>query len=881
MSHFRRLARAFSLSTLFAALALPTWAQGAPAASPAATPLTLASALAAAIPPTEGVAFAVDAAKVKLPKDVALPGVQSTVVETASLFGQIARDYGDVTAIAPATMTVVYAPPDTPNPYDGMPPGQVLKLLTASFDAQQWKTFMGPGGIALPDLTSDSQKQLFMAFFADGHLKIIKDNPTGRNDPKTTRDISGDALAQARIKLAYTIKIGMPEAGKPDTHRFGPDFRPADAPGSYIMTNDQGSDVDREFGATARATVPNIPKPSDLKPSPATDKVQVTLGGVKTIDGLVARIAAAIHLEIYADPRYGKRIITLLGPTKTASASDLLQALALCVHGTYRQIGPAYVLTDDLIGAGVKHVLRKHFEAKADAMLPNLYSAPQSNPAGYTMRDIDWGSDPLAFSSDQQDRYWNKQPGVSYGSEVLYLTLPFDHLTPVQQAIATKTYEVERKDDPNASLDGTFTIQAQAVIQVALPAVDAPVIVWGAFGGILPASPLGVKQTAEQRQPVLAAMPRIIPSAKPVSTADIKASLSRFSHRAARISVTSDDDISPEFAALQKLGFNEAWLDIPVSVDAKGDLAPIAPVAKAAQVGKKTGVIVCPAMRLLDWGKDAPYDLLDRDIEGRTPTEANKLQRTLVISQYDTVTPLAPEVVKRLTTLVSEVAGVKGIGGMVWDDLDPQGYQPFTPDGPDMSFEEDPLGYAVAGRLANLREYHVDPIDIYSNSSTDERADVKVPGFNDDFQEESTLYENWRRLRAHAAQGMAHWLIAALPQSFLANSPDRLSLIVQPSNGFSFAPYGSWDDLMQPQPTESFDYPKDADGQRVTGVPGTEGMSSKQQYASVQVFANSKSAAAWAVAAANALVRAAPTPGHGVVLNATPEELEALGKLGN
>ncbi len=37
-----------------------------------------------------------------------------------------------------------------------------------------------------------------------------------------------------------------------------------------------------------------------------------------------------------------------------AKASDLLQAIALCVTGTYRKVGPAYILTSDITGMGVR-----------------------------------------------------------------------------------------------------------------------------------------------------------------------------------------------------------------------------------------------------------------------------------------------------------------------------------------------------------------------------------------------------------------------------------------------------------------------------------------------------------------------------------------------
>jgi hypothetical protein len=56
---------------------------------------------------------------------------------------------------------------------------------------------------------------------------------------------------------------------------------------------------------------------------------------------------------VYADPRYGYEYVLVAGDLKSAHpAIDLMQALALCVAGTWRRVGPAFVLTDDREGIG-------------------------------------------------------------------------------------------------------------------------------------------------------------------------------------------------------------------------------------------------------------------------------------------------------------------------------------------------------------------------------------------------------------------------------------------------------------------------------------------------------------------------------------------------
>ena len=118
---------------------------------------------------------------------------------------------------------------------------------------------------------------------------------------------------------------------------------------------------------------PNLPKPGELSTDTLT--APVPLAGVRTVRDLVIRIGLAQHLELYADARYAARTVILAG-AKSAPAGDLLSALALCVSGAYRKVGPAYVLTDDLVRLGrQKHVLWKDFETKAAALLPAAASS--------------------------------------------------------------------------------------------------------------------------------------------------------------------------------------------------------------------------------------------------------------------------------------------------------------------------------------------------------------------------------------------------------------------------------------------------------------------------------------------------------------------------
>jgi len=66
-------------------------------------------------------------------------------------------------------------------------------------------------------------------------------------------------------------------------------------------------------------------------------------------------LAAATKLELYCDPRYVNReVITVGRLDKPAEAGEVLDALRVSLSATWRKVGPAYVLTNDLVGIGAR-----------------------------------------------------------------------------------------------------------------------------------------------------------------------------------------------------------------------------------------------------------------------------------------------------------------------------------------------------------------------------------------------------------------------------------------------------------------------------------------------------------------------------------------------
>ncbi len=823
--------RRWTCFALLGLLSLPA-ALRADDPAPPPKPLTLDAALAQVKPPSAGMALAVDAASVTLPKDAVLPGEPMTAQEVGALYGQKTQRFGTVTAIAPPTITVVYAPPETPNPYDGMPPGQVMKLLSQTFTPAQWKAFMSPAGVGYADMTGNTQPPLFQALFPGGHLEIIEDNPIGDNDPNSKRDFSGNALTAARLRLGSITSLALQQAEEPTGHLFANGLRPAGSPPRFFMTNSQSSEVDKEYGAQVSETIPNTLKAGQIAFDSPALKASVPLAGVKTVDDLVMRIGQTVKMEVYADPRYASRRVTLSpsGGPQSAPAGDLLRAVALCVGGTYRQVGPAFVLTDDLVGLGTKHADWKEFEDKAKKLLPGGDSFSPSitvNPdVPYTIKDLPMEGDPLAFTPKQRDKFWKEWAlNPMQGGPVMDVTVPFSQLSSAQQEAAGLIQDANEKSNYHTTLSGTVMVQTEPEVEVLLPPVSGPILIYQSYQDLLPYPTLTpAEQTAQQKR-IGMSFPDDAPPNTPLP--DFAQTLRRFSRRAAHIAPKTAKETTQDLTALHALGFNEAWIDIQPG-PAAADADVITRLTQAAAEGKKFGVRVMPDISLLHWSDGADASVLDCDIQGKT-----------ILPPQDTsfspaVSPFAPATLPRLSALIRALGSIPGIGGMVWEDTLNAGYEKAVA-GENMGRFDNALGYSDDGRLAFLRLSHADPVDLVDNSFSDERAKVHVPGFDSDFNRERRLFTDWGQMRSDAEQNLLQRLAATLPAPFTGIG-SRLPLLLPPSNARFGSVVGSWDNLHAPPPTVRYISPTGPDGQTIMGVPGKEQMSSALAYHTVQVY---------------------------------------------
>lgn len=779
------------LPFLFLLLPKPIGAQTKPPAPP---PLTLARAMASLPPPASGVLLAVGADKVLLPRGAEAPPTGGADIgPVASAFGEETQAFGTVTAIAPMTRVILNENPAPPDVTADLTPNAAFKMLAASLDDSQWGSLTSERGLGLTDLTDGTQQALFHALFRRGLLWVASQDPEMAklpDDQRTdTRDVS-DQISGVRIRLGQTTNIYLHDR-KGHTIYFGDNT--AEALKRLHVWSPKLDARPSRHNVALRATVPNTPKTGDLRLDDAALRVQVPLAGLRTAGELVTRVAVLLHKEIYADPHYAHRAVTLIGPAPSAPANDLLGALALAVAGTYRQVGPAFVLTDDPTGVGTRRKRLEDWEETARSGTERL-----SDQVGQAMlkrrasaaRTLPTFGDSVALTPDQM----KAMQGSIVSPEVPDTDrhYPFAKLTAAQQGWARRmaaAYEEQRAsgtlpqylaaDDPQeADLTGQVDIGAETKVQMLVPTIEAPVDAdlggptWMMFWP-------GIALLEENKQ---ANVPKPVPPPAP----PLMSLLRSRPHRAVLGHPRTAASVDALVAAMRKVGLNELWLDVFSGgkshlSSAGGKEADI--LAEALTQTKGTGITVYADLSLLPWGEAPPEAVRDLSIEGETSREVavhahdrvpepdfddNGKPLAFVLPPV-AVSPLSARVRDDLAALARGLSSRPGLAGFVWEDA-----------GADSA-----LGYTPAMRLTFLRAFHADPLDITSEGSP--RGDVRLPTF-DDAAADKALPALWDKARTEANAALLGGMRAALPPSAAA----RPILMEQSAVNTNWL--ASWDD---------------------------------------------------------------------------------------
>jgi hypothetical protein len=158
--------------------------------------------------------------------------------------------------------------------------------------------------------------------------------------------------AQVRLKIEPRLSFLIPLAQRESAYTMREPDDEAGKPGDEVVRRDDSTERNPSatFGVVVREVVPNVLKKGQLDTEGLTATVDIPLK--TTVGDVLSRIGSATGREIFADARV--RTLSVRFPDGKGKAGELLDALALAVTGTYRKLGPAYLLVADVNGAGAR-----------------------------------------------------------------------------------------------------------------------------------------------------------------------------------------------------------------------------------------------------------------------------------------------------------------------------------------------------------------------------------------------------------------------------------------------------------------------------------------------------------------------------------------------
>ncbi len=787
--------RLLFLSLCLLASALAAAAQ---TVKPLAAPpkLTLAQALRAISPPTDGLRLTVGADKATLPDGVDAPPAGASFSDITVAFGDITVSFGDVAAVAPSSMVLLNPSPGPPDIASDMSATTALSLLAASLSDSQWAALTSEHGLGLSDLTDDTQRSLFHALFPGGHLYIGSEDPALADLPPEKRtDVRDDTdqIDAVRVRLTQTAHLYLHNTSG-GTIYFSGNGRP-DAASRLHTYKPKMPPLSVHHAVSLRAEVPNTLKPSDLDWDSKALQAFVPLAGLKTVGDLVTRIGQGSGLELYADPHYAAKTLTVSGPMTAAPAKDLLRAVCVCVTGTFRKVGPAYVLTDDLIGVGVRRKHLQDWESQANAAengLKNKVAPVMLERHAADVYKLKAPGDPLGLTPEEMAAIPN-DPVSEYIPFMRDADYPFAKLTSSQQTwMKQRAEDYEEKQQSNAlgdvaaaqgSPDFThnvslrMNIQMQFVVPSESQAVDTNQnslqmsLFWPDTATVM-AMIKAKGVDADERAKALAKLPPA-PPLLPLLHAGQRRAVLAHPYSAAEVDAL--------VAAIQKLGLNQLWLNvfsgganhIKTSAAYGTDI-----LTEALNKTRGTSIQVYAHLNLLTWGTEPPDSVRDLTIDGKDSRQAAIADNEAAPDpSYDdddnlipfvapsvTVSPAAPAVAQTLSGLMQDLAARPELAGVVWEDAEP----------------DSDLGYTPEMRLAFLRAAHADPVDIADPSAS--RIDLSLPLF-DDPKADAALPDQWAKFTAAADASLLQSLCAA---AWRPSGPPLTVLLQQTSDEDSY-----------------------------------------------------------------------------------------------
>ena len=720
----------------------------------------------------EGIAVAVGAENVtRTKKELADQNVE-TINRAAAAFGMLTHDFGQVMmAIGPQTYIELNNDFRNANPFADMPPNETFTLLLATLTDGQRCTLMSKEGLGSANLTSEEQKSLFKAFLPDQEAFATRIGASN-GEEASNLGVLRDKASTAHLRIGQETHL---VCYLPSNDFLVSITNPTTRPPVYRL-NERPDDYDmsKVNGVVMRHTLPNFPKYSELDYDSPRLRVLISITNLKTVGDLVSRVAKQTGIKIYADFRYENRAVTWrVNGRDSASAADLLRAVAFCLPATYRRVGASFVLTESIAGAGQRNQIIQDFEEANDAerqgFVRKAKKSLEENPARKTlkMQDVD---NPLALTPAQE-----KTTRLEYDDRLYRHTdVRFDHLSQSQQDAAQDAI-AKIKKDVNISSDTKFNLQSFFKAQMLLPNLAGVIEFEDDFSydimSLFCPDEIPPHPTDKEWQAFINAYQ---------NSPSWRGAAKNYACRAVISRPHTSADVDAALTRIVGMGFNQMWIVVfengkaripgtpfllDPACDPKTDL-----LTYAIAEGKKRGITVCPVVNVYGWGADTPAELCFRTLRGEdsaqnakrrfdinrlTPPELSihRLSEGGVFLNTSPppaasgpvvfVDPTIQTVRSQLLALFKTLNSYSGAGSWIcrsWNRDIVVGFSGW------FSAAYDYMGYNVGLREAFLKENHCDPIDLEADSNN---------YYNDNIHRTNTSLTNYEAASHYAELGIA------------------------------------------------------------------------------------------------------------------------------
>lgn len=677
--------------------------------APAQSPRTFAQALDDVPwdPAEKGVLLAVSAERTRPGRGQAIPlptPHSYNLKELASAFDRMPLKVGRLTVLVPTTMRVLVPALLSPEEAAWQNPDEALRALLASFTKAQWQAVTSERGLGLSDLTVKQQGMYLASLPSPFQVRLqpaqtIERTPEGiriSSDPvrpQPPQTLTPEQRSQVRLRLNHSVRFSYKAEGSDSSGgQFGfGNLIPKRKEAEYVFADAFPHNTYKHPTIQDQA---NRPKPSDLDTTPLTQPISLT--GAKTVGDLVWRAAQATNLEIYADPRVTALSVLLWGDN--ASAGDILAALSRAVTGTFRKVGPAYVLTHDRLGLAALYEPQALWLAKLNLLLQEQREAQTKAIKNAMPQDLLTFApgDPLTLP-----RELLRDPSEGVAVSALppsVQTLVREQLTQVHEDIAAgrssiissgKPITQLRSDKvwPNRELKFTYLVPGIGAVR------SNQIGLWDLISSFFYASP----------SPTVSPMPT--PSVVWPKTLE----------RIAVVTAQTPEEAKVLAQAAKQGGLTGLWLQVPLSA------AKAKPLLEAARAeGLAVGLAVAP----FEVSNDPLPTGATLDLSATLVTSDlyRALWATLLLPEQALFYPPHTQLVRyddAVLLALQELAALPHLSALYFAELIPPGYQkPRRLEDPgSFTLRPGDFGYTLDNRLAFLRQTGCDPVDTYQPSA--------------------------------------------------------------------------------------------------------------------------------------------------------------------